>query len=109
MISVPITKGKSTMPLAEFNAKKDDIINLARRPGSYAALTDFYQGNIDASGTIRYPACFPKDGDSCHYFKVIDLTVKSCKIKADSSITTTSVSDSFIYPEYFEISGIITN
>jgi hypothetical protein len=114
MVAVPVTTEKTFMPLGEFNVHAataadggGDVINLARKAGSYTALTDFYQGNVDASGEIEYGACIPKGDESCHTTKVLKVKLASCSVKADSGITVTAVGDDMIYPSYFEMSGIV--
>jgi hypothetical protein len=112
LVAVPVATEKTFMPLAEFNVNaaadgKGDVINLARKAGSYTALTDFYQGNVDASGEIEYAACIPKGSEACHATRVLKVQLGSCQIKADSGVTVTAVGDSMIYPSYFEMSGIV--
>jgi len=105
--SVAISKEPSYLPLKEFNMAAGDLIQLSRKTGSYTALTQYFQGNADISGSIQYPACIPDTAsqEACKEFKVLTVTTNSCRIKADSGVFVTSLSDSFIYPEYFELSG----
>jgi hypothetical protein len=109
MTSVPLSTDKTYMPLAEFNVSTGDVINLARRSGSYTALPELFQGNVDQSGSFEYTTCVPKGAASCEGFKTVNVTVGNCQVKADSGITTLSISDNFLYPGYFEMSGIITD
>lgn len=105
--SVAISKDPSYLPLKEFNMAAGDLIQLNRKTGSYTALTQYFQGNADVSGTIHYPACIPDSAtqESCKEFRVLAVNTSSCRIKADSGVFVTSLHDSFIYPEYFELSG----
>lgn len=107
LVAVPINAEKTAVPLGEFNTSVGDVINVARSTGSYTALLNFYQGNVDASGTIDYSTCLSDGSSSCSTFKTIKVKQQSCTIKADSGITVLGVSDAFIYPDYFSISGII--
>jgi hypothetical protein len=105
--SVAISKDPSYLPLNEFNMVAGDLIQLNRKTGSYTALTEYFQGNADISGTLQYPACIPDSGtqESCKVYKVLTVNSSACRIKADSGVFVTSLHDSFIYPEYFELSG----
>ncbi|HYX37800.1 MAG TPA: emp24/gp25L/p24 family protein [Oligoflexus sp.] len=107
MHAVPLGVNKTYLPLGEFNTQSGDLIQLARKTGSYTALTDFYQGNVSLDGSVDYAACIPNSGtqSSCDEYKVIAVEVTGCRIKADSGISASSISDSFIYPEYYEMSG----
>ncbi len=107
LVAVPLDLQKTYLPLGELNATKDDVINLAYRTGSYTALMDFYQGDIDASGDIVIPTCLPNGTQSCSQYATITIKVNKCAIKTDSGIATGSIGQSFIYPSYFTMSGII--
>jgi hypothetical protein len=107
LIAVPLRTEGTSFPIGEFNAEAGDVINLARKTGSYAALPEFFQGNIDASGEFKYPTCIPDSSSSCADFKLVTVKSAACSYKADSGITTTSLGDAMIYPDYFEISGIV--
>jgi len=105
--SVPLSLDKTYLPLGEFNVAKDDVINLSRRSGSYTGLTQFYQGNVDLSGEVSLLTCVPYQGSSCYNQKVVKFNLENCHFKADSGIAVGSITDSFLYPEYFEMSGIV--
>ena len=107
LIAVPLSKNKTYIPLGEFNTRKNDVINLSRRSGSYTGLVEFYQGNVDMSGTFDYSTCVPDGTSACNTFKTIKLKQESCSYKADSGISVVGTSDSFIYPSDFAISGIV--
>ena len=110
--AVPLDSEKKTyLPLGEFNARSGDLIQLARKTGSYTALTDFYQGNVSKNGTVDYASCIPNSAahTSCDDFKIIQVNISNCTIKADSGISASSIGDNFIYPEYFEMSGEIVD
>jgi hypothetical protein len=107
---VPLKSDNSAIiPLKDFNVQTGDVVNLARRPGSYTGLVEFYQGDINVSGSITIPTCIPSGASGCSDYKNITVTTTNCKIKADSSIISTSISDSYVYPSYFEMSGTISN
>lgn len=108
LIAVPISSSKTHIPLLEMNVAKNDVLSVGRKTGSYTSLTQFYQGNIDNSGELTYPTCLPSGTETCADYKKIKVNIENCKIKSDSGISVTSISDSFIYPEYFEMSGVIT-
>lgn len=108
LVAVPISADKTYLPLAELNGPKGDVINLARKNGSYTSLTGFYQGNVDFSGPLAYPTCIPGAGD-CDMQKVVTVNRTSCTYKADSGISVTAIGNSMIYPSYFEMSGIIAD
>lgn len=107
LVAVPLDTQKTFLPLKEFNASENDIINLARRAGSYTALVNFFQGNVQSGGQYKVPACLPKDGQTCYAFRLLNVTTRSCSIKADSGISVSAISDSYVYPDFFEMSGII--
>ena len=107
MVAVPLKADRSIMPLAEFNAVAGDVINLARRAGSHTVLTAFYQGDVSIAGTMKVLSCIPGNGEDCADYRSIDVTLTSCTIKADSGVSMMSIADSYIYPSYFEMSGII--
>lgn len=109
MSAVPVSTTRTYMPLGEFNAVAGDVINLARRPGSYTALTDYWQGNVDTSGELEYTTCVPHDGATCDVYETLTVKMDSCTLKADSGISVMAVGDSFIYPAYFEMSGVIAD
>lgn len=106
--AVPLTTDKTYMPLSEFHAAEDDVIALARRAGSYTALAKFYQGNVSMNEQVSIPTCIPSATDTCAGFKTLQVTVSNCAYKADSGVAVTSISDSFIYPSYFEMNGVVT-
>jgi hypothetical protein len=108
LVAVPLQDQGAKMPLRELNVQLGDVINMARRSGSYTALTKFYQGNVDMSGSLEIPTCIPGASSACDHFRTVTYVTKSCVIKADSGIAVGSISDSFVYPDYFELSGIIT-
>lgn len=107
--SVAIGSEASYLPLDEFNAKNGDLIQLAFKTGSYTSLTRFYQGNADVSGSIQYPACIPNSEaqTSCDDYKVLTVEIENCSVKADSGVFVTSLQDSFIYPEYYGLTGSV--
>jgi hypothetical protein len=107
MSAVPVSTTRTYMPLGEFNAVAGDVINLARRPGSYTALTDYWQGNVDTSGELDYTTCVPHEGATCDVYKTLTVKMDACSLKADSGISVMAVGDSFIYPAYFEMSGVL--
>ena len=107
--AVPLkSDNTAVIPLQDFNAKVGDVINLARRPGRYTGLTEFYQGDVNISGSVVIPTCIPSGQSSCDTYKNITVVTDKCIIRADSSIISTSISDSYVYPSYFEMSGIIS-
>ena len=105
--AVPLNSDKTFLPLSQMNAVAGDVINLARRPGTYTGLPQFYQGNVNLSGSIDLPICLPSSSSNCGVYKSISVVTKNCKAKADSGISVLSISDSFVYPSYFEMSGVI--
>lgn len=109
--AVPLNTQKTLLPLGEFNVKSGDLIQLARKTGSYTALKDFYQGDVQAAGDIEFASCIPDSSTqtACASYKVLKVQVSSCSIKADSGVSASSVTDSFIYPSYYELSGEITD
>jgi hypothetical protein len=106
--STDVTK-KSFLPLKEFNPVAGDVVDLGWKLGSYTSLNSFYQGNVDVSGSINISTCIPKNGSSCNYWKNITVKSTTCKIKADSGITVTSIDSGFVYPTSFNFSGIIAD
>jgi hypothetical protein len=107
LISVPLKKERTELPLAEFNVALGDVVNLARRSGSYTGLVDFYQGNIDGSGELTVPACVPSATESCVGVRNIKVISEKCEIKADSGVAVTALSENMVYPDYFEMSGVV--
>jgi len=105
--STPLSVDKTVLPLNELNVSTGDVINLAYRTGSYTNLTKFYQGNIDYSQTLTYPACVPSSTESCVGIGSLQVTLKSCQFKADSGVFVGGVMDSFVYPSYFLMSGVV--
>lgn len=108
LVGVPLTEDKAFMPLAEMNVQVGDIVNLARRPGSYTGLTKFYQGNLNLSGSMSIPTCLPGASGACDSFKTVTFHLNDCRIKGDSGVAVGAIGDSFAYPDYFDLSGIIT-
>jgi hypothetical protein len=106
LTSVPLNGESYSMPLKEMNATVGSVINTARRSGSYTALPEFYQGDVNMMGEILMPVCIP-GASSCDDYKVVKFKQKQCLIKADSGVAAASISDSFVYPDYFEISGVV--
>lgn len=108
LVSVPVSAtDKIALPLAELNAAQGDVIHLAHKPGSYTALTDFYQGNVDGSGKLSLPTCVPNGAESCPTWARLDVKIEACTMKADSGISVPTVGDNFIYPDYYEMNGVI--
>lgn len=107
LVSIPLSESRAYLPLHEFNAAVGDVINLARRSGSYTALPNFYQGNVDLSGDLEVHTCLPDGTSACPEYGAVTVRMRSCSGKADSGIATLSLSDAMIYPSYFEMSGII--
>lgn len=103
----PLDPEGTPFALQELRVQEGDIVNLARKTGSYTVLADFYQGDVDADLEFEYPTCIPDGDESCADYKVVKVVPKGCRIKADSGVSVTSVSDSMIYPDYFEISGVV--
>ncbi|MCE9500033.1 MAG: hypothetical protein K8R21_05995 [Leptospira sp.] len=102
------TTDKMYIPLREFNSQGADVIQLSSRPGSFTSLKDFYQGNVNVSGSINVPSCVPQNGQECPVYKTVKIDIKKCNYKADSSISVGALNDSFIYPDSFSFSGVIT-
>lgn len=119
LTGVPLNREATYLPLKEMSAKVDDVINLAYRPASYTALVPFYQGNVDLSGSVTYDMCVSYDDNNSCLAGFGDYntttgqpnptTVKmvGCTGRADSGVSVGAVSDSFIYPSYFSMSGAI--
>lgn len=107
LVAIPLQNERADLPLKEFNAQAGDVINLSKRSGSHTALLDFYQGDVSIDGQYQLASCIPGDSSDCEAYKQIMVKVQNCSIKADSAISVTSIADSFIYPDYFEISGVI--
>jgi len=116
---VPLNREATYLPLKEMSTKVGDVINLAYRPASYTALVPFYQGNVDLSGAVTYDMCVAyDDNNSCIAgFGDYNTTTGApnpttvhmvgCTGRADSGVSVGAVSDSFIYPSYFSMSGEI--
>lgn len=107
LVSLPISSEQTTLPLREFNAKEDDVIMLSQRTGSHTALLDFYQGNVVLSGKVKVPTCIPSKTESCAAFKLLTVSYGNCEYKADSGVSVTSISDDFIFPDAFRMSGVV--
>jgi len=106
IVSLPINDKRNYVPLAEFNATEGDVITVARRTGSYTVLTEFYQGDIDGSEATTVNTCVHDSAGSC-YPTTINVTTSNCTIKADSGVSALSLSDSLVYPGYYEMSGVV--
>jgi len=121
MLGVPLDRESTYLPLNEMSTKVDDVINLAYRSASYTALVPFYQGNVDLSGAVTYDMCVSWDeNNSClagfgDYNTTTGapnpttVNMVGCTGRADSGVTVGAVSDSFIYPSYFTMSGVIVD
>jgi hypothetical protein len=105
LTAVPISTQKTYIPLPEFNAGAGDVIALNHKSGTYTALTDYYQGNVQTAGQITMPTCVPTNG-ACNW-QMVPFNSGKCSIESDSGISTISVGNDFIYPEFYEMSGII--
>ncbi len=118
LASVQLSTTKKTyLPLKEFNVQKGDVIQLGTKLGSYTNLGNFYQGNVDLSGSVDLPVCIPSGGQSCPTYKTITINSKKCRVKVDSGIaignvsaTWSSSSNNFIYPDSVGggLSGVIS-
>jgi hypothetical protein len=107
LVPLPLATEQTQLPLAAFNAAPGDIINVARRTGAYIGLPDLHQGLIDASGEITQATCIPSATETCAEFRRVKVQQNNCLVRADSGVTVLSASTSFIYPEYFELSGVV--
>lgn len=105
--NVPLSPEKTLLPLGELNARKGDVISLGYKAGRYTGLVKFFQGNVDTAADLVIPTCIPLAGKECDVYKTIKVSIGGCNRKADSGVFAAALSDSFIYPGYFSMSGII--
>ena len=89
MLSVPI--GTSVeFPIAAFNVPDGDILSASGTTGVTTALNDFYQGQVDLSGSVTYPYYNPSSPTG---YTDVTINITNCSVAADSGIAVPSLTD----------------
>lgn len=106
VVSLPAAKQQTFLPVNEFNLKEGDIFSLGSRMGSYTALTDFYQGNVQAGGNLTLWRNLPTAGGTLTW-KGLGVSWSGCTVRADSGVCAAAIGDYGVYPGDEGMYGVV--